>query len=291
MERKSPRTQNSILAHLFIRKINPNDMKYFFTIFVFIFCLSATVLKTEKYYVTFVKGKVVFAMTKKQLKVGDVLSSEDRLVFVEKTAKVSCINPTKGRFDINPNLIKEKSSELFTLLKSSLVPSVNTYKLSTRSVFFEGNDPYSYFASPETQHRILIVEQKPLLIKSTFKMDESNFFFIQFMAEEKLQTRKIQQNGQQLLFSKANFVNDSGNVQESVSICYQTNENGKSKSSVITEFLPVLATSEEIADQVNLIKSVSEQKDTKKLKSDIVNHLFVNYGKIGAEELSIFTGF
>jgi hypothetical protein len=122
-------------------------------------------------------------------------------------------------------------------------------------------------------------------------MDESNFFFIQVMTEGKLKTQKIQQNGQQLIFSKANFVNNSGNVQESVSICYQTNENGKSKSSVIAEFLPVLATSEEIANQVNLIKNVSEQKDTKKLKSDIVNHLFVNYGKIGAEELSIYTGF
>ncbi len=266
-------------------------MKYFFTIFVFIFCTSATVLKTEKYYVTFVKGKVVLAMTKKQLKVGDVLSPDDHLVFIEKTAKVSCINPTKGRFDINPNLIKEKSSELYTILKASLVPSISTYKLSTRSIIFEGNDPYSYFASPETQNRILIVEQNPILIKSTFKMDESNFFFIQFMAEEKLQTRKIQQNGQQLIFSKSNFVNNSGNVLESVSICYQTNENGKSKSSIITEFLPVLATSEEIANQVNLIKSVSEQKDAKKLKSDIVNHLFVNYGKIGAEELSIYTGF
>jgi uncharacterized protein (DUF2344 family) len=266
-------------------------MKYFFTIFVFIFCTSTTVLNTEKYYVTFVKGKVVFAMTKKQLKVGDVLSPDDHLVFIEKTAKVSCINPTKGRFDINPNLIKEKSSELFTILKASLVPSISTYKLSTRSIIFEGNDPYLYFASPETQNRILIVEQNPILIKSNFKMDESNFFFIQVMTEGKLKTQKIQQNGQQLIFSKANFVNNSGNVQESVSICYQTNENGKSKSSVIAEFLPVLATSEEIANQVNLIKNVSEQKDTKKLKSDIVNHLFVNYGKIGAEELSIYTGF
>jgi hypothetical protein len=266
-------------------------MKYFFTIFIIIFCMSATILKTEKYYVTFVKGKVVLALTEKQLKVGDVLSPDDRLVFIEKTAKVSCINPTKGRFDINPNTIKEKSSELFTILKASLVPSVNTYKLSTRSIIFEGNDPYSYFASPETQNRILIVEQKPILIKSTVKMDESNFFFIQFMAEEKLQTRKIKQNGQQLIFLKSDLVNDAGKVQELVSICYQTTENGKSKSSIISEFYPVLATSEEITIEVNLIKSISQQKDNKKLKSEIVNHLFVNYGKIGAEELSIFTGF
>jgi hypothetical protein len=266
-------------------------MKYFFTIFVFIFCMSAAVLNTEKYYVTFVKGKVVLALTKKQLKVGDVLSPEDRLVFIEKTAKVSCINPTKGRFDINPNSIKDKSSELYTILKASLVPSVNTYKLSTRSIMFEGNDPYSYFASPETQHRILIVEQKPIMIKSSFKMDESNFFFIQFMADEKLQTRKLQQKGQQLIFLKSDFVNDAGHVQELVSICYQTTENGKSKSSIILEFSPVLATSEEITNQVNLIKSISQQKDPKKLKSEIVNHLFVNYGKIGAEELSVFTSY
>jgi hypothetical protein len=291
MGRKSSHTQNSILAQLFIKKINTKIMKYFFAIFIIIFCTSATVLKTEKYYVTFVKGKVVFEMTKKQLKVGDVLSSEDRLVFVEKTAKVSCINPTKGRFDINPNLVKAKSSELFTIIKASLVPSVSTYKLSTRSIIFDGNDPYNYFASPETQNRILIVELSPIVIKSSFKMDENNFFFLQFKVNEKIQTRKIQQNGQQLIFSKSNFTNDHSNVEESVSICYQTNENGKTKSSVIAEFLPVLATSEEIANQVNLIKNVSEQKDRKKLKSDIVNHLFVNYGKIGAEELSTFIGY
>jgi hypothetical protein len=291
MERKSTNTQATLLAQLFIKKINPNNMKYFFTIFIIIFCTSSTILKTDKYYVTFVKGKVVLALTEKQLKVGDVLSPDDRLVFIEKTAKVSCINPTKGRFDINPNTIKAKSSELFTILIASLVPSVSTYKLSTRSIIFDGNDPYNYFASPETQNRILIVEQKPILIKSTVKMDESNFFFIQVIEEGKLQTRKIQQNGQQLIFSKSIFTNDSSNFEEFVSICYQTNENGKSKSSVIAEFIPILATSKEIADQVNLIKSVSLQKDTKKLKSDIINHIFVNYGKIGAEELSIFTGF
>ena len=76
---------------------------------------------TEKYYVTFVKGSVIVSKTKLPVKIGDVLTEEDKLIFKDLSSKVSCIHPTKGRYDITP--IKAKSSgdnELVAILKPKI---------------------------------------------------------------------------------------------------------------------------------------------------------------------------
>jgi hypothetical protein len=248
---------------------------------LFICCTAASNFQAEKYYVTFVKGNVTIDKTKKVVKVGDALDSNDKLLFANKQCKVSCISPSKGRFDISPKESAAKSSELYAILKSNLVPVTSKYSLSTRSVLFEGNDPALYFNSPETQNRILLIENKPFLIKPSYKMDKLNFFFIQYTVNGKVITSKIQQADQQLFFSSNTFENSS----EMVTLCYQQDFNGKAKSSIVAKFIPVLVKEEVILEQINLIKKNSIV-DKKKQQSEILSHLYDNYGKIGAEEIS-----
>lgn len=258
----------------------------------FLFWLSALILvPAEKYYVTFVKGKVMLEKTHKPLKVGDVLSPEDKLIFADKTDKVAFISPGKGRFDVNLQAAKGGSKgELFAVLKSSLVPSAGTYHLSTRSLLFEGYDPATYFASAATQNRILLISSEPLQIKPSYKLNEGNFFFVQFTADDKTITRKVAQKGQAIIFSEMLFLTSLGAMVDHVKLCYQTNDSGVAKSSVIASFTPVLAEKEEINEQVKLMTEISGMADKKKLKTELSNHIYQNYGKIGAEELSRIFG-
>jgi hypothetical protein len=248
-------------------------------------------MPVEKYYVTFVKGKVTNQKTQKALRVGDVLSPEDKLLFGDKTAKVSFISPGKGRFDINPNATKPgEQNELVAVLKSSLVPASNTYHLSTRSLIFEGYDPVTYFSSPSTKDRILLIRSEVLPIKPAYRLDGSNFFFLQFTSEGRTITRKVDQISNGLVFSDRLFETASGAMANKVSLCYQSNASGTARSAVIASFTPVLAGIEDISAQVRLMEEILGIADKNKLKAELSNHIFDNYGKIGSEELSRLFG-
>lgn len=259
---------------------------------VLLFWMSATVvMPAEKYYVTFVKGKVVVEKTRKPLKVGDALNPDDKLLFGDRSAKVSFISPGKGRFDVNPQALKSGAKgEFLAVVKASLIPASSTYHLSTRSLIFDGYDPKTYFTSTATNGRILLINSEPLPIKDTYKRDQSNFFFIQFNEGGKTLTRKIEQNEKGIIFSEMLFLTASGTVAENVNLCYQTNQSGVSRSSVIAAFSPVLANKADIADQIRLLREMLEITDKRKLKTELSNHIFDNYGKAGEEELNRMFG-
>ena len=259
---------------------------------VVLFWISAAViLPAEKYYVTFVKGNVLVEKTRKPLKVGDALNPEDKLIFSDKSARVSFISPGKGRFDINPQAVKSGSKgELLAIVKSALIPASSTYHLSTRSLIFDGYDPRTYFTSSATHGRILLIKSEPLPINPSYKLDAVNFFFIQFTAEGKTITRKVDQNEKGIIFSDKLFLNPSGTVAEKVSLCYQTNISGTARSSVVAAFTPVLAAKEEIIGQIELMREMLGITDKKKLKTELSNHIFDNYGKAGEEVLNSMFG-
>lgn len=252
---------------------------------------AAVIMPAEKYYVTFVKGNVLVEKSRKPLKVGDALNPEDKLIFSDKTAKVSFISPGKGRFDINPQAVKSGSKgELLAVVKASLIPASSTYHLSTRSLIFDGYDPRTYFTSSATQDRILLIKSEPLPVKPSYKLNTANFFFIQFTAEGKTITRKVEHNEKGIIFSDTLFLTPSGTVAEKVSLCYQTNVSGTARSSVVAAFTPVLADKEEISAQIKLMREMLDVTDKKKLKTELSSHIFDNYGKAGEEELNRMFG-
>ncbi|NEU09666.1 hypothetical protein GZH53_15165 [Flavihumibacter sp. R14] len=258
---------------------------------IIIWISVSLLMPTEKYYVTFVKGKVINQKTQKMIKVGDALSPEDKLVFDDRTAKVSFISPGKGRFDINSTSAKANAqNELFAILKSSLVPASNTYHLSTRSLVFEGYDPATYFSSMPTKDRVLLIRSEVLPIKPSYRLDGSNFFFLQFTSEGKTITRKVDHTANGLMFSDRLFQTGSGAIVDKVSLCYQSNASGTARSTVVASFHPVLANKEDVSAEVNLLKTMLDNSDKGKLKAELTNHIFDNYGKIGAEELSRLFG-
>lgn len=238
--------------------------------------------QSEKYYVTFVKGQTTLKKTNKPLKVGDVLLSTDALVFKDQNAKVSCISPGKGRFDITAQKTKASpTGELLAVLKNNLVPATNTYHLSSRSLVFEGYDPKTYFQSTETNDRILLFANEPFPIVPSYKTDDANFFFIQYLNKGKIITKKIDQTENGLLFNANLFM--EGNP-EKVMLCYQTLVAGKAKSSSITEFIPITVNKSDLLNEIQVIKT-SLGNNKKLVKEAVTAHIFDNYGKLSSDQI------
>lgn len=242
----------------------------------------------ETYYVTFLKGIVLNQQTKQAIKIGDKLSVTDKLIFKDPQSKLACISPGKGRFELSAQKLQaDKSGELLAILKSNLLPVTNTYQLSTRALVFEGYDPKTYFTAAETDDRVLLLSDKALPIIPSWKTDAEHFFFIQYNnSNGRPVTKKIPFSEKGLLFTAPIFTDESGNnLTQKVMLCYQTKENGKVYSQVLTSFVPVLAETTAIKEQLQLIKKYSSATDKKKLQAELSAHIYTNFGKIGAEEL------
>lgn len=257
--------------------------KFLFLLFAFpLFALA----QTEQYYVTFLKGTVVLQRTKQPLKPGDKLSAEDKLIFKDKTCKLNCISPGKGRFEISATQGKaNEEGELLAVLKSNLLPVANTYHLSTRALMFEGYDPKTYFRSEETNNRILLLSDQALPINSSYKQVAGNFFFVQYQLNGKTITKKVAQSEQGLSFYPELFIDGTSQTEKAM-LCYQSKESGTARSTVLAEFTPVLSNTTAIKEQIKLVTQHAGITDAKKLHAEIASHIYTNYGKIGLETLA-----
>lgn len=238
--------------------------------------------QSEKYYVTFIKGQVNIKKTGKPLKVGDILLPTDALIFKEQTAKLSCISPGKGRFDINAQKTKPSSNgELLAVLKNNLVPATSTYHLSSRALMFDGYDPKTYFQSSETDNRILLLLDEVLQITPTYKIDQYNFFFVQYLNGDQTITKKIDQSEKGLVFNSKLF---EERTPQKVMLCYQTQIAGKPRSSSVVEFKPIFVNKVDLISEIKVI--ISNSGNNKKLiKEAVTAHIFDNYGKLSQDQI------
>lgn len=252
------------------------------------FFVLVSFIQQEKYYITFIKGTVLVQRTGKPVKIAETLLPSDKLIFKDSNAKLACISPGKGRFEISPVKSNNNSrGELIAVLKNILLPISNTYHLSTRSLIINGYDPETYFTCEETQNRILLLTDLPLPLIPSYNPDPNNFFFVQYTEDGKTITRKIAQSEKGLLFSKSLFMEGTViRIPKKVFICYQQKDASGPHSSVLAEIIPVLSTVSEIRQQISLITKYSPSTNSKKLKAEIMSHLYDNYGKIGSEEIA-----
>ncbi|SDL74948.1 hypothetical protein SAMN05421813_10221 [Daejeonella rubra] len=255
----------------------------------FIFYL--TLIQTDVYYVTFVKGIVQLESTKKIIKPGDKITAKDKLIFKDQASKVSCISPSKGRFEIRPDTeAATKKGEWLAVIGEKLIPSSTYQRLSTRSLDVDnGYDPINYFGN-KLEKPIVILSGIPLPVKMSYKIDAFNFFFLQYDHEGKTIVRKVGSIGQSLLFIPELFTDSDGNMltQESlkkVFLCYQSNINSIARSKSLVEFRPLLVDRDQLASEISFMYNYLKPLKNNSLKDiheEIFAHLIENYGKIDA---------
>ncbi|MEO6734227.1 MAG: hypothetical protein ABIN01_23600 [Ferruginibacter sp.] len=238
------------------------------------------------YYVTFVKGEARLAGNNKTLSVGDKITDTDKLIFRDKNGRLSCISPTRGRFDLSlEKSTQNEQKEWIAVLKNVLVQSSSTKQLSTRDIPGEMNDPAILFKSNSPENKMLIVENQLINTNSGYLLDEKNFLFLKYMVNGVAMLKKVPTRGQAYYFDSSVFVNNRNESLApekigTVSLCYQQMKNGAPVSRVIIKFLPVLISKLDLKKQLSLLTENLTLIGIKKeqINNEAYNHFCTNYG-------------
>jgi len=257
-------------------------MKHFLVI---VFLLTCQSIMAETYYVTFVKGAAKVAGAAKNIVVGDKLNDRDQLVFIDKAAKISCISPVKGRFDITADKSKQNGKkEWVAVLTDLLVPSYSGKQLSTRAIG-EETGAEVLFKSSHPENKLLLIDDQWIDISTVTPLDKSNFFFLQYDVDGKTMVKKIPSKEHAIALSRSLLVGANGTVLApdqvtNVALCSQHLQNGKPVSKVVSKFSPVFLSQAEFAGEVALLKThlANLFQNNEKLNNEIYNHFYGNYG-------------
>lgn len=231
------------------------------------------------YYVTFIKGTVRLSGSDKTLAVGDKLRDTDKIIFSTAGAKVSCISPVKGRFDISAGSGTRKvQSEWIGAIKGLLVQASTDHPLSTRDITGGNSDPAVLFKSSLPAKEVLLIENDPVKISNSYLIDADNFFFVKYTLNGNTVVKKVPAKQQSISFNSSLFAADKDPVM--VSLCYQEIKNGTPTSRVVTKFTPVLLHMEKFKKEMDLLKTNLQSSSGKKIENELYNHFYTNYGHI-----------
>lgn len=256
--------------------------------------LVANVVNAQVYYVTFIKGSVKHSASGKSIAVGDKLSEKDQLIFIDKTSKLSCISPAKGRFDITADKSKQNSKkEWVAVLSDLLVPAYASKQLSTRAIG-EETSAEVLFKSSHPENKLLLIDDQWIDVTTTAPLDKSNFFFLQYDVNGKTITKKLPSKEHALSFNRSLLVDANGETLTTdqvptVALCSQSVQNGKPTSKIVARFNPVFLSASDFNNEVAILKThLSGLYSTpEKLNNEIYNHFYGNYGSVNP---SLFRG-
>lgn len=246
-----------------------------------ILLMGSSFMQDENFYVIYIKGGAINTITSRGVRIGDMLKPNDKIFLRDANSKLVLIHPKKGRLEITP-----KSAGKDLSVKDQAVSISSEYKIVSRPLNYEGYNPRTYFHSPETNYRVLLVTGLPLKIIPFYKLDAQNFFYLQWEKAGTDIVRKIPASDRGIYFNQT-VISDADQLAEGqkVKFCYQHFEYGVLKNDVLAEFVPVVASLSVINQQVAIIKKYSSQKESRIVNALVTAHLNDNYGKVGSEYL------
>lgn len=243
--------------------------------------MGTSFMQEDNFHVIYVKGGAINTVNSRVVRIGDMLKSTDKIFLKDANSKLVLIHAKRGRVEITP-----KSAGKDLTVKDQITSIQSEYKIVSRPLNYEGYNPRTYFHSPETNYRVLLVMGLPLKIIPFYKLDQQNFFYLTWDTKESQVVRKIPSSDRGIYFNSAMFSDANQFVNgQKVKFCYQHYEYGMLKNDVLAEFVPVIAPLSEINQQVTLIRKYSSQKESRVLSALITAHLNDNYGKVGSEYL------
>jgi cold shock CspA family protein len=250
-------------------------------LFIMILVMCSSFMQDDNYYIMFIKGNAVNTVTGRGSRMGDMLRPSDKILLKDANSKVVLFHSKKGRLEITPS-----SAGKDLTVKDQAVSIKSEYKIISRPLNYEGYNPRTYFHSPETNHRVLLVTGLPLKIIPFYKLDAQNFFYLTWEKNGATIVRKIPASDRGIYFNSS-VISDADQLTDGqkVKFCYQHFEYGVLKNDVLAEFVPVVASLSVINQQISIIKKHSPQKENRILNALITAHLNDNYGKVGSEYL------
>jgi hypothetical protein len=242
------------------------------TLFLFAIFFSINIIAQNDYNVIKVNGTILVNENNSELQRGSVFKEDDELNFKTTNARAAVIHPSKGRFILMPN------NSNVAYARANLTPSMNN--ISTRAGAIITKDDLKRFIGNDY---VIIDESKIKVSSNTFKMDEANFFYIQYTYKNEVISKKLAFKYDTLIISKKELFTIDGwpitnpNVTK-MGLHYMCKENNSNL--IICSFNPIFPDSQELLKEIEIILSNCKQKSNEEIINEVSNYINEMYGKI-----------
>jgi len=254
---------------------------YFLLVFSLVWQLQA--LAADTYFVIHVKGTVTNQTSGKALKVGDKISSEDKVIFGASDAAAIIMGP-KGKFTLTPSAsAKNNTSELSAFVKATMLPLKSNGHLSTRGEETTGvSDLKNYFGP--AQFAIIGNKHSINLNPLKYTVNDKQIFVYRYVYEGTVITKKIASQGNTIILDKIALYTNKGNYinpEKVKTVEIYSMNTSTNKSQKITSFSPVYISESDLKEQLLVQKKILiEQKRTEEeINNDLLNFIMNIYGK------------
>ena len=241
-------------------------------IILFVLITSLSVIAQSDYNVIKVNGTIVLNKNNNVLQRGSVFGADDELVFRTTNARAAVIHPSEGRFILMPN-----NSDI-AFARANLTPSMSN--ISTRSGAMLNKVDLENFFSGE----FVIIDKSCIKISpAIFKMDDENFFYIQYNYKNEIIPKKLGYSNDTLIIDKSGLFTIDGwpitnpNITE-MELFYMNKEKGGAIP--INSFNPVFPDNGELLSEIEVILNNMEDKSKEKVIEQVTNYINEMYGKI-----------
>jgi hypothetical protein len=245
------------------------------------FAISATAFaQAEQYNVINIVGQIKVKGSGKLLAKGDVISSEDQIVFMAPTAMAAVFSPSKGRFTLKPKPDQKTGGEFYAFVKASIVPQTQT--LATRG----GGDLGVVPPDADNEicgHDFLILEGTALTLSDKYVVDDGHFFYLKINWNGQDISKKLKAAEGKLLLDAAEILQVDGKkvlAEEMSQFRLNYYDATTKKSTEVCTFTPIFADPDALTEDATIIVTADREAGVpeEKMKSDVYNYLLYSYG-------------
>ncbi len=254
--------------------------KYLIIIILFTLSMVNSIMAIDKYTVVKVLGSIIVKKTGTQLTQGDVILSNEPIVFKSADAKASVISSQSGRFILSANNSDNNSSSV----KSSLLPPMSNISTRAGSIL-NLNDLKINF----TGNYLVLKQIEFPITKAVFPMNDSCFFYFTYKYNEESINKKLSHRGDTLLIiEKELFMVDGKSIHPAESTLVKSYYYMSKKPIYINEFNIITPNNDQIVKEVKMILDGSKNKSYNDIIDDVSSYLNEFYGKIEKNNVQLW---
>jgi hypothetical protein len=251
---------------------------------IILLCLFSITLsaQVEQYNVLNVAGQIKVKGSGKLLAKGDVISSEDQVVFMTASSMAAVFSPSKGRFTLKPKPDQKTGGEFYAFVKLSIVPQTQT--LSTRA----GETPG--LVSPDADNElcgkeVLILGNTYLPLKAeSYPVDANHFFYLKLDWNGQMVQKKLLTEDGKLFLNAADILMVDGQkvMSDEMSGFKLYHFDSQAKASVLVcAFTPLFVDEEALLEEAAIIVEADRNAgfDEERVRDDVRNYFHDYYGR------------
>ncbi len=229
----------------------------------------------DTYTVIKVDGAITYEKNGKDMTRGDKFAENEKLNFKTDASRAAVISKIKGRFVLTPK--KSNTS------RSNLLPAMSNIS-SRKGEILNSVDMKAYF----NKNVLLLEKSEVKIMVKDYPQDEDNFFYLMFDHNGESVAKKLNFSGNDVILERDSIFRVDGKAIEVKTstpvVLYHRNASEK-KSIKISEFNLVAPN---LKDLVAELKIVKEEDNDKDFLPDARAYLTEFYGKVDADELSMW---